>query len=166
MFYLLLTMMFTGISSRFSHALQNQGFKKYCLRNTRLFGIESDVDAHGDSYIYSAVEKGHVYFVATPIGNLGDISKRAIDVLSRVDVICAEDTRHTKGLLRYLNLSNKTLLSHHEFNYKVQIPKIISMAKLDNSIAVVSDAGTPGISDPGRKLFSFHSVLLSVRYFR
>lgn len=75
-----------------------------------------------------------------------------MDVLSHVDIICAEDTRHTKGLLRHLNLGHKTLLAHHEYNHQQQIPKIMSMAKLGKSFAIVSDAGTPGISDPGIKL--------------
>ena len=102
----------------------------------------------------SAVESGHVYYVATPLGNLKDITFRAIEVLSSVDIICAEDTRHTISLLRHLNLPHKDILSHHEHNWRMQIPKIISMIERGMSIAVVSDAGTPGISDPGAELAS------------
>lgn len=100
----------------------------------------------------SSVEQGHVYFVATPIGNLQDITERAKDILTHVDVVCAEDTRHTIQLLRALQLPHKELLSHHEHNWKFSIPKILSMVKEGKSIAVVSDAGTPGISDPGAEL--------------
>lgn len=100
----------------------------------------------------SSVEPGHVYFVATPLGNLGDMTSRAIDVLSEVDMICAEDTRHTVKLLRHLSLPHKDLLSHHEHNWKEQIPKILSMVQEGKSLAVVSDAGTPGICDPGAEL--------------
>ena len=99
-----------------------------------------------------SVESGHVYYVATPLGNLKDITVRAIDVLSNVDIICAEDTRHTVKLLRHLNLPRKDLLSHHEHNWQEQLPKIVSMIQSGKSVAVVSDAGTPGISDPGAEL--------------
>ena len=90
-----------------------------------------------------------MYFIATPIGNLGDISRRAIDVLSQVDTICAEDTRKTISLLRLLNIADykkKNIISHHEHNWKSndQIPRILALIKTDHSIAVVSDAGTPG----------------------
>ena len=95
---------------------------------------------------------GHIYFVATPIGNLNDISKRAVSTLSQVDVICAEDTRHTHRLLNLLKIENKKVISHHEHNYKEQIPHIIHALQTGKSIAVVSDAGTPGISDPGAQL--------------
>jgi 16S rRNA (cytidine1402-2'-O)-methyltransferase len=100
----------------------------------------------------SSVEPGHVYFVATPLGNLKDMTTRAIEVLSTVDMICAEDTRHTVKLLRHLSLPHKDLLSHHEHNWKEQIPKILSMVQEGKSLAVVSDAGTPGICDPGAEL--------------
>ena len=100
----------------------------------------------------SSVEPGHVYFVATPLGNLKDMTIRAIDVLSNVDLICAEDTRHTVKLLRHLSLPHKDLISHHEHNWKEQIPKILSMVNEGKSLAVVSDAGTPGICDPGAEL--------------
>ena len=81
-----------------------------------------------------------------------DITLRAIEVLTNADVICAEDTRHTIKLLRRLNLPYKELLSHHEHNWQEQLPKILSMIQNGKSVAVVSDAGTPGISDPGAEL--------------
>lgn len=95
---------------------------------------------------------GHIYFVATPIGNLLDISERAKLALTEADYICAEDTRHTGQLLNLLKIKPRKLISHHEHNYLEQIPKIIDLAKQGQSIAVVSDAGTPGISDPGAQL--------------
>lgn len=98
------------------------------------------------------VESGHIYYVATPIGNLGDISYRAIEILKAVDVICAEDTRHTLNLLRHFEIPTKQLISHHEHNWAEQVPYIITLAKGGKSLAVVSDAGTPGIADPGREL--------------
>lgn len=99
-----------------------------------------------------SVEPGHVYFVATPIGNMYDISKRATDTLSDADMICAEDTRHARHLLNLLGVGSKKIISHHEHNYLEQIPYIIQLAREGKSVAVVSDAGTPGISDPGAQL--------------
>jgi len=95
-----------------------------------------------------------VYFVATPIGNLADMSQRAIDVLSDVDIIVAEDTRHTLNLLRHfkIELKNRRLLSHHEHNKQHSVPGLLSLLKQGQSMALVSDAGTPGISDPGAEL--------------
>lgn len=98
------------------------------------------------------VRPGHLYFVATPLGNLRDITLRAMDILTHVDVICAEDTRHTIKLLRHLGLPHKEIISHHENNWIEAVPKIVSLAKSGSSCAVVSDAGTPGISDPGSQL--------------
>ena len=112
---------------------------------------DSPVDEE-DEMSSAVVEAGHVYYVATPLGNMKDITLRAIEVLTKADVICAEDTRHTIKLLRRLNLPHKELLSHHEHNWQEQLPKIVSMIQHGKSIAVVSDAGTPGISDPGAEL--------------
>lgn len=98
-------------------------------------------------------ESGHVYMVATPIGNLGDITLRALDTLRSADIILAEDTRHTIKLLNYFDIKPKELLSHHDHNYYERIPKIISSLKTGGrSVAVVTDAGTPCISDPGQHL--------------
>lgn len=98
------------------------------------------------------VQPGHVYFVATPLGNRYDISMRATEILSSVDIICAEDTRRTIQLLRLLALPQKKVISHHEHNQAHSIPEIIKLVKSGKSIAVVSDAGSPGIADPGAGL--------------
>ena len=91
--------------------------------------------------------KGTLYIVATPIGNLEDISHRAIRVLSEVDLIAAEDTRTTKVLLDRYNIK-ANLISYHNYNERERSPQLIDKLKEGSSIAVVSDAGTPGISDP------------------
>ncbi|MCO4797899.1 MAG: 16S rRNA (cytidine(1402)-2'-O)-methyltransferase [Colwelliaceae bacterium] len=95
---------------------------------------------------------GTLYIVATPIGNLADISQRALDVLSKVDVIACEDTRHTKKLLSAFSISNKTL-SLHDHNERQKQEYVASLLQEGKNIALVSDAGTPLISDPG-----FHLV--------
>ena len=92
-----------------------------------------------------------LYVVATPIGNLGDISQRAIEVLSTVDVIAAEDTRHTGKLLSEFSISSK-LIALHDHNEDRSTARIIQMLEDGQSIAIVSDAGTPLISDPGYHL--------------
>ena len=101
-----------------------------------------------NSFAVNQVKKGHVYYVATPIGNLGDITLRALNTLKEVDIIYAEDTRNTMQLLRYYNISycDKQIISHHEHNENPQqIDDIISKCiSKQCSIAVVSDAGTPG----------------------
>ncbi len=91
---------------------------------------------------------GTLFIVATPIGNLDDITYRAIDILSSVDVVACEDTRHTKVLLEHYNIS-KTLISFHQHSQISRIEEIIMMLKSGKNIALVSDAGTPGINDPG-----------------
>jgi 16S rRNA (cytidine1402-2'-O)-methyltransferase len=109
---------------------------------------------HNDSSAAAKVNVigGHVYFVATPIGNLDDITLRAINVLTNADVVCVEDSRHSVHLLRHLGIQHKTMVSHHEHNLQSSIPRILDLARSGKSIAVVSDAGTPGISDPGAQL--------------
>ena len=92
--------------------------------------------------------KGKLYLVATPIGNLEDITLRAIRVLKEVDIIYAEDTRQTLKLLNHLNIS-KTLISYHRHNEEVKVDNLIKKLEEGNNIALVSDAGTPVISDPG-----------------
>lgn len=91
---------------------------------------------------------GELYLVATPIGNLEDITLRAINTLKQVDLIVAEDTRHTLKLLNHLNIS-KTLISYHRHSNKEKEDGIINKLLQGNNIALVSDAGTPVISDPG-----------------
>ena len=91
---------------------------------------------------------GILYVVATPIGNLQDISLRALDILKGVDAIAAEDTRHTSGLLNHFGISKK-LIAVHEHNEHQSAEKLLMQLNAGESIALVTDAGTPGISDPG-----------------
>jgi 16S rRNA (cytidine1402-2'-O)-methyltransferase len=92
--------------------------------------------------------KGILYVVSTPIGNLDDITRRAVKVLEAVDAIVAEDTRKTSILLRHLGIS-KPLISFHEHNERKRTGELIRKLETGMSLALVSDAGTPGISDPG-----------------
>lgn len=92
--------------------------------------------------------QGKLYIVATPIGNLEDITLRAIKVLQQVDIIAAEDTRHTLKLLNHLNIS-KPLISYYKQIENTKSDKLIEILLEGKDIAIVSDAGTPGISDPG-----------------
>ena len=94
-----------------------------------------------------------LYLISTPIGNLSDISKRAIKVLQSVDLVLAEDTRHTKILAKAYDV-NVPLMSLHAHNEKSRIPKILDFLDKGKNIALVSDAGTPAISDPGDRLVS------------
>ena len=89
-----------------------------------------------------------LYVVATPIGNLADITLRALDVLKRVDVIAAEDTRVTVRLLGHYGIATK-LMAMHEHNERHVAQRLIDLLANGKSVALVSDAGTPGISDPG-----------------
>lgn len=92
-----------------------------------------------------------VTFVATPIGNLGDITLRALDVLRAADVVFCEDTRHSLKLLNHFEIK-KPLVSCHKFNEQAAAEKLVALAKDGKEIAVVTDAGTPVISDPGNRL--------------
>lgn len=94
---------------------------------------------------------GTLYLVATPIGNLGDITQRALQVLRDVDLIACEDTRHTRKLLQHYGVDTRTV-SYHEHNEQQRAAELIELLKQGSSIAVVSDAGTPAISDPGFRL--------------
>jgi len=95
--------------------------------------------------------KGTLYVVATPIGNLRDISLRALDVLKSVAVIAAEDTRVTVKLLNHFGIATK-LTALHEHNEKRAVPQILALLAQGKSVALVSDAGTPAVSDPGTQL--------------
>lgn len=92
-----------------------------------------------------------LYIVSTPIGNLEDITLRAIRTLKEVDVIAAEDTRHVQILLRKYEIKN-TVLSYHSYSSDEKLEKIIGLLKDGKNVALVSDAGTPGISDPAYSL--------------
>ena len=92
-----------------------------------------------------------VYFVALPIGNREDITRRALDVLGDVDTICCEDTRHTAPLLAHYGI-RKPLLSLHEHNERERAGQVADRAEAGERFAVVSDAGMPGVSDPGYRL--------------
>ncbi|HPG43448.1 MAG TPA: 16S rRNA (cytidine(1402)-2'-O)-methyltransferase [Acholeplasmataceae bacterium] len=96
-------------------------------------------------------EKATLYVVSTPIGNLKDITYRAVEILSQVDLILAEDTRTSSVLLSHYHI-NKPLLSYHEFNKAEQEERIIKLLEEGKHIALISDAGTPGISDPGYEI--------------
>ncbi len=96
-------------------------------------------------------ENGTLYLVGTPIGNLNDISQRALNILQNVSLVACEDTRQTKKIMSTFNISNK-LISFNKNNSSLKIPKIIKDLKEGNSIAIVSDAGMPGICDPGEDI--------------
>ena len=91
---------------------------------------------------------GKLYLVATPIGNLGDITLRALDTLRQVDFVASEDTRHTGLLLKHFDIQ-KHQMSFHEYNERQATPRILQLLEEGKSVAVVTCAGTPGISDPG-----------------
>ncbi len=97
------------------------------------------------------MSEGILYIVATPIGHLGDLSPRAVEVLSEVEVIAAEDTRVTRKLLQHMGATT-SMLSLHEHNEQQRIDTLLSRLQAGESVALVSDAGTPLISDPGYPL--------------
>lgn len=94
---------------------------------------------------------GKLYLIATPIGNLGDITYRAVEILNKVDIIAAEDTRHSLKLLNYLKIS-KPMISYHRHNEETKTEELIRILKQDKNIGLITDAGTPGISDPGEEV--------------
>lgn len=94
---------------------------------------------------------GKLFIVSTPIGNLGDITFRAVETLNNVQLIAAEDTRHSKKLLSHFNITTP-VISYFEHNRFKRIPKIIEHLNDGDNVAIITDAGTPGISDPAYKL--------------
>ena len=96
-------------------------------------------------------ENGILYIVGTPIGNLNDISQRALNILKNVSLVACEDTSQTKKIMHKFNISNK-LISFNKHNSLIKIPKIVKDLKEGKSIAIVSDAGIPGICDPGEDI--------------
>ncbi|MEG0873110.1 MAG: 16S rRNA (cytidine(1402)-2'-O)-methyltransferase [Clostridia bacterium] len=106
------------------------------------------------------LEKGTLYIVGTPIGNLSDITLRAIETLKSVDIILAEDTRQTLKLLNHLKIE-KHMISYHRHNEAEKIEKVIALLDAGRNIALVSDAGMPIISDPGTKLIQ---ILIQKEY--
>ncbi|HRR98108.1 MAG TPA: 16S rRNA (cytidine(1402)-2'-O)-methyltransferase [Candidatus Syntrophosphaera sp.] len=95
---------------------------------------------------------GNLYLVPVPIGNLRDITLRALEILKKVEIIAAEDTRITRSLLSHYQIKSGRLISLHKYNEKKRIPEILELLEQGKDIAVVSDAGSPGISDPASLL--------------
>lgn len=100
------------------------------------------------------MDSGKLYIVATPIGNLKDITFRAIEVLKEVDYILSEDTRETDKLLKYYDINNKSQIAYRDQNHTQVYLKILDILLKGNNLALISDSGTPLISDPGFKLVS------------
>src|SRR5207248_10150016 len=94
---------------------------------------------------------GTLYLVATPIGNLEDVSGRALKILQDVHMVACEDTRHTQILLRKHEIRAKHLTSYTEFNHRRKAPELVGQMDRGWDVALVTDAGTPGLSDPGER---------------
>ena len=103
------------------------------------------------AYNFSDMTQGKLYIIATPIGNLSDITLRALDTLKSVDFILCEDTRVTKNLLMHFDIS-KPLISYHQHSDAKKVKEILNLIENNKNLALVTDAGTPGISDPGNLL--------------
>jgi 16S rRNA (cytidine1402-2'-O)-methyltransferase len=113
--------------------------------------VSIDIPDNRSDLLPAGIMPHTLYLVATPIGNLGDITQRAISVLAQVDIIAAEDTRHSQRLLSHLGIKTK-LLAYHEHNEDKMTPRLLDDLEAGKSIALISDAGTPLISDPGYRL--------------
>ncbi len=131
------------------------GFKSESNPET---GLESESEYESESRPESRrvhqqlfVSPGTLYLVATPIGNLADITQRAISVLGQVDIVAAEDTRHSQRLLSHLGIKPQ-MLAYHEHNEERITPKLLAELAAGKAVALISDAGTPLISDPGYRL--------------
>jgi 16S rRNA (cytidine1402-2'-O)-methyltransferase len=109
------------------------------------------VTAAGEGTIAAPLAGGTLYLVATPIGNLEDLTRRAARVLTQADIIACEDTRHTRPLLAHIG-ARARLVSLHEHNERARIPQMLELLRAGKAVALVSDAGTPVISDPGSAL--------------
>ena len=96
--------------------------------------------------------RGTLFVVATPLGNVGDLSPRARQVLSSADAVLCEDTRHTGILLKLLEIKPKRLISYHQHSGLARVEQIVELLQFGKNLALVTDAGTPGISDPGNML--------------
>jgi 16S rRNA (cytidine1402-2'-O)-methyltransferase len=92
-----------------------------------------------------------LYVIATPIGNLGDITLRALEILKHVDLVAAEDTRHSGMLLKHFEIK-KPLISYHEHNEAMRTAQLVERLAAGENVALITDAGTPGLSDPGARL--------------
>ena len=134
--------------------ISQKGLNYRTLRDPEPSSQRSHLQSHSnsapflDNYSFK-VDAGTIYYVSTPLGNLGDLTFRAFEVLRQVDFIASEDTRNTGLLLQKLGLPKKAYISYHKFNEVSRSKELIQKASQGYSIAVVSDAGTPGISDPG-----------------
>jgi 16S rRNA (cytidine1402-2'-O)-methyltransferase len=95
---------------------------------------------------------GTLVVVGTPIGNLGDLSARAVEALARADVVCCEDTRHTRRLLTHAGVAGARLVAVHEHNEAASVPRVLGWLASGQTVALVSDAGMPAVSDPGARL--------------
>jgi 16S rRNA (cytidine1402-2'-O)-methyltransferase len=104
-----------------------------------------------DATAVNLKRKGQLYIVSTPIGNLADITIRALDVLKTVDIIAAEDTRHSRALLEHYGISTP-MTSYHEHNEARETERLLARLENGESVALISDAGTPLLSDPGSRL--------------
>lgn len=120
---------------RFKNCKKTDGFLSYMVKNPIICAI-------------FAVNMGILYIIPTPVGNLEDITLRALRILKEADVVLAEDTRTTGLLLKHYDIQNR-LLSHHKFNEHGTSAQVVERLVAGETVALVSDAGTPGISDPG-----------------
>lgn len=130
-------------------ALPKPTFEPYLIKSLR-FNAQAFLLLQAFRYIFQSM-LGTLYLVATPIGNLQDISFRAVETLKTVDLIACEDTRHTQKLLNHFSIKNR-LISYHEHNETERAAELAELLKQGKSIAVVSDAGTPAICDPSFRI--------------